>query len=73
MDDGSWSQVHICSLTPGDKVTLLGRELTVGFCVPAPRGGDFYILEAYGDDLQDIISCTLDKNTPISAQKNTFI
>ena len=66
-----WTEVRVCSLCPGDLICVLGRELKVEYCVPAERGGDFYILEAYGPNLsediemRDVVSFTLDKSTPV--------
>lgn len=66
-----WDEVQVHALVPGDIICVLGRELKVEYCVPAERGGDFYILEAYGPhlsediEMRDVVSFTLDKNTPI--------
>jgi hypothetical protein len=71
-----WNEVTVAKLVAGDVICVLGRELTVEYCVPAERGGDFYILEAYGPDLsedvemKDVVSFTLDKNTPVHTRNS---
>lgn len=64
MIDDQWFETTVALLSKHHVITLLGRQLRVEYCVPADRGGDFYILEAYGyhDKVKDVVSFTLDKN-----------
>lgn len=64
-----WTEVKVSDLVPGDTICVLSRELKVEYCVPAERGGDFWVLEAYGPhlsediEMRDVVSFTLDKST----------
>lgn len=75
IETDEWVPTKIADLTDQHTITLLGRELRVEYAVPADRGGDFYVLEAYGrigpnQGMKDVVSFTLDKNQKVFARLN---
>lgn len=70
IQDGSWTKITVKDLTDQHIITLLGRELNVVYLHPSERGGDFFVLEAHGTHLEDIVSFTIDKNQKIWARLN---